>query len=173
MIIASELASNGLVGVMIYQLYSADEYEKLIKFIESRWADLAEYESEYPDDGDGYGSMLNIARSYAQTGNEASFNDAMARVRAAHDRAIAQNIADPFFWVQDARYYVMTGDSGKALDLLEQAIDNGMFFPVKFTSVWREMEAIAGDLRFKDVQARSLERANIERVKLDLEPMTI
>ena len=173
MIIASDLASTGLVGIMIYQLYAADEYQKLIEFIESRWADLAEYESEYPDDGDGYGSMLNIARAYAQTGNEASFNDAMARVRAAHDRAIEQNIADPFFWADEARYYVMAGDRDKAMDLLEQAIDKGMFFSVKFTSVWREMEVIAGDPRFEDAQARSLERANIERVKLGLEPMTI
>ena len=83
------------------------------------------------------------------------------------------NIAESFFWVEEARYYVMAGDSGKAMDLLEQAIDKGMFFPVKITSVWREMDVIAGEPRFKDAQARSLERANIERVKLDLEPMTI
>ena len=173
MIIASELASNGRVGAMIYQLYAADEYEKLIEFVESRWADLAEYESKYPNGGGGYGSMLNIARAYAQTGNEVSFNDAMARVRAAHDHAIEQNIADPFFWADEARYYVLAGDQGKALDLLEQAIDKGMFISVKFTSVWREMEAIAGEPRFEAVQARSLEKVNIERVKLDLEPMTI
>jgi TolB-like protein len=173
MIIANELASNGFVGSMIYQLYRADEYEKLTSFIESRWTDLAEYESEYPNGGGGWGSMLAIAHAYAKTGNEATFNDAMARVRAAHDHAIEQNIADPFFWADEARYYVMAGDNGKALDLLEQAIDKGMFFPVKFTSVWREMEAIAGEPRFKAVQARSLERVNIERVKLDLEPMTI
>ena len=91
----------------------------------------------------------------------------------AHDRAIEQNIADPFFWADEARYYVMAGDRDKAMDLLEQAIDKGMFFSVKFTSVWREMDVMAGDPRFEDVQARSLERANIERVKLDLEPMTI
>ena len=48
-----------------------------------------------------------------------------------------------------------------------------MFFPVDFTSIWREMEAIASEPRFKDAQASSLERANIERVKLGLEPMTI
>jgi len=173
MIIAGDLASKGRVGAMIYQLYAADEYEELIEFVESRWADLAEYESEYPDDGEGYGSMLNIAHAYAQTGNDVSFNDAMARARAAHDRAIAQNIADPFFYVSEARYYVMAGDNGKALDFLEQAIDKGLLIATKFTSVWREMEAIAGDPRFEDVQARTLEKVNIERAKLDLEPLTI
>jgi len=173
MIIASELASTGRVGVMIYQLYAADEYEKLIEFIESRWVDLAEYESEYPDDGEGYGRMLNIARGYAKTGNEARFNDAMARVRAAHDRAIAQNMADPFFFVDEARYYVLAGDNGKALDMLEQAIDKGLLIPVKLASVWREMDALAGDPRFESAQARTLEKVNIERAKLDLEPLTI
>jgi hypothetical protein len=172
MMIATQLAGEGLVGLLITQLDRAGQFEKLIEFIESRWPDLAAFESEYPDDGSGYADMLRIARAYSHLGNEARFNDAMARVRAAHDRSIAQAVADPFFVADEARYYLLAGDRERAIELLEQAVDKGMFFAAKFTEVWREMEVFSGDPRFEAVQARMLQHANAERAELGLEPIS-
>jgi tetratricopeptide (TPR) repeat protein len=172
MMIATQLAGDGFVGLLITQLDRAGQFEKLIEFIESRWPDLAAFESEYPDDGSGYADMLRIARAYSSAGNEARFNDAMARVRAAHDRSLAQAVADPFFVAEEARYYALAGDPERAMALLGQAVDKGMFFPVKFAEFWPEMAVFSGDPRFEAIQARMLEHANAERAELGLEPVS-
>jgi len=172
MMIATQLAGEGLVGLLITQLDRAGQFEKLIEFVESRWPDLAAFESEYPDDGSGYADMLHIARAYSRTGNEARFNDAMARVRAAHDRSLAQAVADPFFLAEEARYYALAGDRERAIELLGLAVDKGMFFPVKFAEFWPEMEVFTGDPHFETIQARMLEHANSERAELGLEPIS-
>jgi tetratricopeptide (TPR) repeat protein len=172
MMIANQLAGEGLVGLLLYQLDHAGQFEKLIEFVESRWPDLAAFESENPDGGDGYSDMLHIARAYSRQGNEDRFNDAMARIRAAHDRSLAQAVADPFFLADESRYYLLAGDRERAIELLEQAVDKDMFFARKFTEVWREMEVFAGDPRFEAIQARMLEHANAERAELGLEPIS-
>ncbi len=171
--IARQLAGEGIVGVLIAQLDLADQSEQLIEFLESRWSDLAAFEREYPDDGSGYGDMLRIARAYSRVGNAARFNDAMARVRAAHDRSIAQAVAAPFFVAAEASYHVLAGDRERAIDLLGQAVDKGMCLAVNFAEVWREMAVLAGDPRFEAIQARMLDHANAERAELGLEPLSI
>jgi tetratricopeptide (TPR) repeat protein len=172
MIIATELAGEGFVGMMIGQLDRNRQHEQLIEFVESRWADLAAFESEYPDDGTGYSTMLRIAHAYSLAGDESRFNDAMARVRAAHDRSIEQGITASYFLAEEARYHVLSGDRERALDLLAQAADAGMVFSVKFARVWPEMEIFAGEPRYEALQARMRETVNAERVELGLDPVS-
>jgi TolB-like protein/Tfp pilus assembly protein PilF len=172
MIIATELASQGFVERLIGQLDRNNQHEQLIEFVESRWPDLAAFESEYPSDGTGYSSMLRIARAYSTAGNESRFNDAMARVRAAHDSSIEQGVAASYFLPEEARYYLLSGDQERALDLLEQASEAGLVFSVRFETAWPEMAVLAGDPRYEKIQSDMRERVNAERAELGLEPIT-
>jgi len=170
--IATELTGEGIVGALFGLLDRTGQHEQLIELVESRWTDLAAFENEHPDDGSGYSTMLRIARAYSLTGNEPRFNDAMARVRAAHDRSIEQGVTAYWFLADDARYYVLSGDRERALELLDQAVDSGMVFGVKFARVWPEMEVFAGEPRYEALQARMRERLNAERMELGLDPVS-
>ena len=172
MMIATELASEGLVGNLINQLDRNNQHEELIEFVELHWPGLAAFESEYPDDGTGYSDMLRIARAYSLQGNEARFDDAMARVRAAHDRSIEQGVTAGYFLSSEARYYVLSGDRERALDFLSQAVDAGLVFGSRFELAWPEMEVFAGEPRYEALQARVDERVNAERAELGLDPVT-
>jgi TolB-like protein len=172
MMIATELAGEGLVGILIGLLDRNNQHEELIEFVETRWADLGAFENEYPDDGSGYSDMISIARAYSIAGNAQRFNDAMARVRAAHDRSIEQGVAASYFLRDDARYYVLAGDRKRALDQLEQAADKGMVFSVDFAVAWPEMAVFAGEPRYEALRDRMRDRVNSERAELGLDPVT-
>jgi tetratricopeptide (TPR) repeat protein len=170
--IARKLAGEGNPGQLIAVLNLTGQQKQLVDFVESRWPDLAAFERENPDDGTGYGAMLNIARAYAAMGNEARFNDAMARVRAAHDRSIEQGIAGKFYLADEARYYLLSGDRQKAVKSLAQAVDDGLVVSAPFTRIWPEMKVLAGDPRFEAIQARMFKRVNAARAELGLGPLT-
>ena len=170
--VARQQAADGLVGPLINFLDRAGRTQQLVQFIESRWPDLGAFESEYPDDGSGYRLMLQIARAYSVLGNETRFNDAMARVRSAHDRAIEQGIRDPGLFAEDADYYVLAGDPDRALELLDQAAERGMGVPIPLVQVWPAMKILAGDPRFQAIQSRILEHVNAERRELGLAPIS-
>jgi TolB-like protein len=172
LMIATKLAGEGFVGMIINQLDRAHQHERLIEFVESRWPDLAAFQSEYPAGGTGYGTMLRIARAYSVAGNEARFNDAMARVRAAHDHSIEQGITANFFLTDEARYYLLSGDRERALDLLARAVDSGLVFSVQFAQAWPEMEVLVGEPRYEAMQTTMKERVNAERAELGLDPVS-
>jgi len=172
LIIAREAAATGIVGPLIEHLDLSGQPQKLVEFIESRWPDLTSFEKEYPDDGSGYRAMLQIAHAYSQAGNEPRFNDAMARVRAAHDRDTEQGIRDVFFLAEDAYYYVLAGDPARALDLLAQAVDGGMMAGAAPEYVWPAMKSLAGDPEFQAIKARMFEHMNAERAELGLGPLS-
>jgi hypothetical protein len=116
--------------------------------------------------------MLGIARAYSLTGNEMRFNDAMARVRAAHDQAMEQGVKDPGLAVEDATYYVLAGDQTRALSLLQQAADRGLVLSIRLEEAWPALHALAGDPEFEAIQTRIFEHMNAERAELGLEPLS-
>ena len=116
--------------------------------------------------------MMHIARAYSLAGNEARFNDAMARVRAAHDRALEQGVAEPGFLANEARYYVLSGNREQALQLLARAVDGGWFFGEPIVNFWPAMEVLAGDPEYELIQAKIFEHFNAERSELGLEPVS-
>ncbi len=173
LMIVQKLAEEGLIGGLLAQWDRTGRHRDLVEFIESRWTDLAAFEREYPDTGDGYTNMLHIARAYSLTGNEARFADAMARVRAAHDRALGQGIKDPYLLMHDARYYALAGDPERAKQVLAQAVDSGVMLGQRLDLVWGELAVLAGDQEFEAIQSRMSERTNSERAALGLEPLQI
>jgi len=172
MMIAQKLSSEGIIAPLLYVMQTAGHDRQLVEFVESHWPDLDAFEHDYPPDGNGYGKMLIIARAYSLTGNEMRFNDAMARVRAAHDRAMEQGVKDPGLAVEDATYYVLAGDQGRALNLLQQAADRGLVLSIRLEEAWPALQALAGDPAFEAIQARIFEHMNAERAELGLEPLS-
>jgi len=170
--IARNLAGEGDPEPLIAVLDRTNQTRQLIEFVESRWPDLAAFERENPDNGRGYSSMLSIARAYAVEGNETRFNDAMARVRAAHNRSAEQGISGQFYLADEARYYVLSGDYAQAIDKLTQAVDHGFHMSARFTEAWPEMRALSGDPRFEALQSRVFEQMNEARAGLGLEPFS-
>ena len=172
MMLATELAGEGRPGPLINLLSQTNQHQQLIDFVESRWPDLADFESKYPDGGDGYGRMIAIARAYGVLGNENKFNDAMARVRAAHDRAIEQGTTPYWFFGDEARYYVLAGDREKAIQMLAQAAEKGMILTVRMAEVWPELSVFEGDPEYEAIQQRVFDHMSTERAELGLEPIS-
>jgi TolB-like protein len=170
--IASELASEGRIGPLFGLLSRTNQHDRLVELIESRWVDLDAFESEYPDDGSGYSLMLQIALAYSKLGNVTHFEDAMNRVRTAHERAREQGIRDNFFFVHEARYYALAGNRDQAIARLTQAVDEGMSIGTPLDRVWQELDVLRTDPRFEAVEARMFEHLNAERAALGLEPIS-
>ncbi len=169
--IAREEAATGNVGMMIGQLSFQGKHRQLVEFVESRWPDLDAFERDYPDEGGGYGMMLNIALAYSRTGNDARFDDAMQRIRKAHDRALQQGVVAVSF--DEARYWALLGDIDRAMDNLIKTEQQGLVFAVRMDTVFPEFENLRGDERYEALQARVFEYTNQERAELGLEPISV
>lgn len=169
---AEQLAAEGNLFPLFYYLNHRDQSGSLIRFVEERWADLDAFEADYPHSGSGYTLMLQIARAYAKTGNEARFADAMERVRAAHERSLEQGIRDKFFLVDDARYWAMAGDRERAIELLEESVEMGLSVGRPMAWIWQELDVLIGDPRFEAAQSRMFEHLNAERATLGLDPIS-
>jgi len=172
MIIANEMASEGRIGRLVSEYYLNGQHKELITFIESRWPDLAAIEAEYPDGGDGFDLMLDIANAYSAVGNEAKFDDAMARIRAAHDRDTEQGVKSEWLSLNEARYYVLAGERETAMEMLATASENGLIIGEKLDRIWPEFAIFSGNPDYEAIQAEIFERTNIERAELGLEPIT-
>jgi TolB-like protein len=169
---AEQLAAEGNLFPLFYFFDRNGQSESLVHFIEERWADLDAFEADYPHSGDGYSLMLQIARAYAKTGNETRFEDAMERVRTAHDRSLEQGIRDKFFLVDDARYWAMAGNRERAIELLEESVEMGLSVGMPIARLWGELDVLTGDPRFEAAQSRMFEHLNAERAALGLNPIS-
>jgi len=172
MLLAQELAGEGTVHPLISLLDRTGRQRELIDFVESGWTSLDALERAYPYFGSGYGLMLAVARAYAALGNEVRFVDAMARVRAAHDRSNEQGDQDYYFLASEAGYYALAGERDRALNFLAQAVDRGLTWPTRLDEAWPTLRDLAGDPEFESIQARVFERVNTERAELGLDALS-
>ena len=153
-LLAGQLAGEGLVWPMLAHLVVTGQYAALAQFVESRWADLAAFEAENPDSGDGYGAMLDIAVAYARLGDEQRFENAMRRVRAAHDRALLQFPDHAGLLFGEARYFALLGDTEQAISYLERAMEHHFRRSVPLHEITPEMEPLRGDPRFAELVSK-------------------
>jgi TolB-like protein len=172
LMIGQQQAAEGEVSTLISQYYRAGQYEQLIEFIESRWADLGAFEAEYPASGTGYSDMIEIAYAYSRAGNQPGFDDAMARVQAAHARSLEQGVKVNYFLRDHARYLVLANQLESATETLSAAVDAGWLMAVRPDVAWPEMQVLAGDPAYEAVVARILDNVNAERVALGLEQLS-
>ncbi len=172
LMIAQSQAAEGNAPVLIGQFYRSGQYQQLIDFVEERWPDLANYESEYPDGGSGYRDMIAIAYAYSQLGKQTGFDDAMARVQIAHNRSLEQGVKVNYFLIDHARYLVLANDPKGAVATLSQAVDSGLLMAVRPDRIFPEMQPLAGEPEYEAVVARMTQNVNAERAALGLEPIS-
>jgi TolB-like protein len=170
-ILASQLASEGNIGILVHYLYRTGQYQELAEYINTGWPDLAKLESAYPSGGDGYGLMLDVAGAYARVGDEARFEEAMHRVRAAHDAAALEYALDTSLLRNEARYHALLGDSERAIAFLEQAVEQNTVTAVPLHQIWPDLEVLRGEPRYEAILARLNERVESERAELGLDPV--
>ena len=171
--LAYEEAASGFIMPLFDLLNRSGRPGDLVRFFENRWFDLDSFEAEYPHDNDAYWLMNHLAYAYSRTGNEQRFNNAMTRVRAAHDQLINGGVQATYFFVNEAIYYTMVGDHDTAIAQLDLAIDKGAIGRLKLARDFPALQPLEGDPRYEAIQARMIENLNAQRAALGLEPATI
>jgi hypothetical protein len=174
-ILGFEQAAAGRVWPEFFQvLVENGEYARLVEFVESRWPDLAAFETVYPE-REGYGAYMMgfIAESYSRLGKEPQFNDAMARFNASLDHQLSQGVNNPIFQFSRAVHAMLAGDQEAAIDRLEVAFARGAGFDINDSRAWPVFAPLNGDPRYEKAKKGLIEYINAERFKLGWQPVSI
>jgi hypothetical protein len=172
-ILAYELAAEGYPGPLLGIFLRSGRYSDAIGYVEERWKDLDAYEADFPHGDSGHGMMLAMAFAYARIGDDEKYQDAMMRIRKAHDQLIGEGVKSMYFFWGEAAYYTLVQDNDKAIELLGIAVDMGVIDNLKITRASPIFEPLEGDPRFEAIQKRMIENLNTQRAALGLEPATI
>jgi TolB-like protein len=168
-----EVAENG-PSVSYFQLLVENKRHKdLIAYVESRWTDLAHFERENPE-REGYGANMMgfIAQSYGLLGQEAKFDDALARFGIALDAQLEMGIENGYFALSRAFHAMLSGDHEAAITLLDMAFQKGVTIDPRLSKAWPVFHPLNGDPRYEDAKMRMLTHLNEERAQLGLEPVS-
>jgi len=169
--LARELEPTENIRFMFEFLNSAGRSAELTAYLEQQWPDLDAFETAFPAEGFfGYRVMNAVALAYRRTGSQAKFDDAMQRVRRAHDSLTEQGLSNPDYWLNEAAWYAMAGRDEEALELLAAAIDGGRILSARIADALPYFRELEGDPEYEAIQARMIEHLNRERQQLGLEP---
>ncbi|MDH3787360.1 MAG: hypothetical protein OES53_02235 [Xanthomonadales bacterium] len=172
-LLSAKLAAEGDVLTWFQFLNVTGRSDEVIEYLESRWPTLDAYESDFPSDGfSGYDSMIEIALAYQRAGNAQRFDDAMARVRIAHDSLNAQGLRLPAFLLNEAAYHTLAGNFPVALQWLADAVDGGMVASPRIAEDWPVFSDLEGDPEYEAIQGRMVEHLETERATLGLDPVS-
>ena len=171
--IARDFANqSGQPSTMITFYHQSRQPKALVNFIDERWPELADLESELTGlAGFGHGDMMAIAHAYKQAGNTVKFDQAMRYARTEHDRQAAEGFESLFLNFAEGFYWALADDIKKSLDHIEIAIDKGGNFPLSDIAITPEYDSFIGDERFKALSLRAHEQFNAQRVLAGLEPI--
>jgi hypothetical protein len=166
-------AAEGELLQYFSNLNSTDQSVLLIRYLEERWSDLDAFAIDFPSNGYvGYQVMIEVALAYKRDGNQGRFEQAMSKIRDAHDSLASQGLNNRIFFTLEAAYYAMADDRDRALEFLASAIDGGQVFAARITDDLPFFLELEGDPEYEAIQARMMEHVNSERAKLALEPIS-
>jgi len=172
-ILAQQHAAEGDVESLLGFLNVTGKSDDAVRYLEEHFADLDHMEAAFPDQGlNGYGFMTEVAYAYSQTGGQQRFNDAMQRIRRAHDKQRSAGADNYIFDMYEAGYYSMAGDLERAIDLFERAIDRGHITSTRPGDDRPYFKPLEGEPRFEAARMRMIEHLNRERAALGLEPVS-
>jgi tetratricopeptide (TPR) repeat protein len=159
-------------GSVIGHLTERKEYARLVDFVENRWPDLDVFETNFSQrEGFGAWELTKIAHAYKELARTEKFEDVLTRIRAAHEHQLAQGANNDAFSSALAVQAMLEDDPVRAMDLLEEAREQGMVFPERLSITDPVFEPLNGDPRFEKLHTEMLAHVNSERAKLDLAPM--
>lgn len=115
--------------------------------------------------------FLNLAIALRSEGAQDLYKDAMQRKRFHLDIFQAGGDVSSWLNLQEARYWSVFGDTGKALSFLDQAFAKVLPLPV-FEFAQRDYDSIRKEARFLALREANLERINEERKILGYAPLT-
>lgn len=171
--LATRRAADGEIAPLFRLLNRTRNSARLIEYLEARWPDLDSFATAFPIDGYfGYEVMNDVALAYRRAGDEAKSGDAMRRVRAAHDALAAQGISNPEFFINEAVWHVLAGDTDKALQFLGRAVDGGRVYTARISDEYPAFAELEGVPEYEAIRARMIEHLNRERAQLGLEPVS-
>ncbi len=168
---ANELAD---VATLFNTLNLTNRSAELIAYLEERWTDLDALRQDFPPYGTfGDFLMLDVALAYSRVGQQEQFDDAMSRIREAHQQleSIGANNID--FFMNQASYFALAGDLVSSMENLDRAASLGQTGPLRLAIAWPALEPLEGDPRYEAIQLQMIEHLNTEREKLGLGPATI
>ena len=169
---AMEQAANGVVLPLFALLNASDQSDSLIRYLEERWPDLEAFQQSVPASVFGYREMADIALAYRRAGNQARFDEAMAKLEAANQQTLAQGIRSGGFLIVLAAQYVMAGAHDKALVRLAEAIDKGLITSDKISKEYPFFQELDGNTEYEAIQLRMIEHLNRERQILGMESIS-
>ena len=175
-LLAGKLATSGEnFGALVNFLGRGERFGELIEFVESRWPDLDAWEKDFPNRG-GFGNtdLALIAHAYRSTGDMASFDDAMTRLKASLEHQRSEGANNYLLMMTEVYYYMLAGDEDMTLTLLEQVAERKWTpFSPRLSNGHPVLKPLEGNPRYEAVQQRMLDHVNAERAELGLEPMVL
>jgi len=171
-LLAKKWADAGDVAAYFAFLNATDRSTELVEYLETRWPRLDTFAVAFPSEGySGWGVMNDVALAYNRAGNQEKFDDALFRVRQAHDQLAGQGLVGNRFMTNEAVWHALAGDRPKALQYLARAVDGGRIFSLRIANDLPAFRELEGDPEYEAIQARMIEHLNRERAQLGLEPM--
>ncbi|HKX55827.1 MAG TPA: tetratricopeptide repeat protein, partial [Xanthomonadales bacterium] len=171
-LLAKKWADAGDVAVYFAILNATDRSNELVDYLEARWPNLDAFAVAFPSEGYfGWSVMNDVALAYQRAGNQQKFDDAMFRVREAHDELARQGLVGDVFKINEATWYALAGDRPRALQYLAEVVDGGRIFSPRIATDFPAFRDLEGDPEYEAIQARMLEHLNRERAELGLEPV--
>lgn len=172
--LAREKADAGEVDSYFRILNVSGQSDELVTYLEQHWPSLDAFAAVFPPNGYfGWAVMNDIALAYRRTGNQTKFNDALLRVRQAHDSLAQQGLGGTGFLTNEAVWYALADDREQALIYLGRTIDDGRVYGTRIAKTYPAFSNLEGDPEFEAIQVRMIEHLNRERAALGLEPVSI
>ncbi len=171
--VAQDWAAQGEIRDYLELLTATNQPQVLVNYIEERWPTLEEFEQSFPPTGYfGYREMPYIAWAYKRLGNQPRFEDAMQRIRRAHDSLTQQGLDNKIFDMLEASYFALAEDRARSLEFLAAAVDRGAIYTLRITDELPFFKDYEDSPEFQAIQTRMIEHLNRERAQLGLEPVS-
>jgi tetratricopeptide (TPR) repeat protein len=171
--VAQRLLAQGDVHSWFYFLNITGQPQALIALLEERWASLDEFAAAYPASGlFGYEPMIDVAYAYQTTGDAARFGEAMGHARRVFEYHAALGADNPWYFANGAALNALAGDTERAIDYVERAVERGFSTSWRITDEWPYLKPLEGDPRYEAAQQKMRDHVNTERATLGLEPLS-
>jgi tetratricopeptide (TPR) repeat protein len=171
--LAFQMARDSGTGPLFNQYNRAGQSKELVDYLEERWPSVQSFAADNPHNRLGYNEMAAVAFAYSRTGDHERFDEALMYVENAISKLKDQGIDNFIYKVESAKYLALAGEHEEAVSQLEQALEKGWLGFVPIAVAHPVFEPLQDYPRFAAVEAAMVEKINVERESLGLEPVDL